>query len=92
MYYLGLDIGSSSVKVALVEASTGKNILCVNEPPNEMEIQSLQVNWAEQDPETWWHFTCKAIKRVLSETRIDVPIMKLRITSKIEFDIMFIIE
>jgi len=72
MYYLGLDIGRSSVKVALVEASTGKNILCVNEPPNEMEIQSLQVNWAEQDPETWWHFTCKAIKRVLSETRIDV--------------------
>ncbi|WP_299215621.1 FGGY family carbohydrate kinase, partial [uncultured Dokdonia sp.] len=72
MYYLGLDIGSSSVKVALVEAATGKNILSVHEPSNEMEIQSIHSDWAEQDPDAWWRYACVAIKRVISETHIDV--------------------
>ncbi len=72
MYYVGLDIGSSSVKVALVEAATGKNILSLYEPSNEMEIQSIHPDWAEQDPEAWWRYTCIAIKRVISETSIDV--------------------
>lgn len=71
MYYVGLDIGSSSVKVALVEAATGKNILSVHEPSIEMEIQSIHPDWAEQDPEIWWRYACVAIKRVISETHID---------------------
>ncbi|MFV5694477.1 hypothetical protein ACM55G_03425 [Flavobacterium sp. LB3P122] len=47
MYYIGYDIGSSSVKVALVEAKTGKKIVVLHEPQNEMEIVSLHPNWAE---------------------------------------------
>lgn len=68
MYYLGLDIGSSSVKVALVNAATGENILSLNEPQNEMEILALKNDWAEQDPDMWWQYVCKAIKRVILET------------------------
>ena len=34
MYSLGLDIGSSSVKAALVEVKSGKSILSVHEPKN----------------------------------------------------------
>ena len=49
MYYLGLDVGSSSVKAALVEAKSGKSILSVHEPKNEMSISSLKNDWAEQD-------------------------------------------
>ncbi|TXE12817.1 carbohydrate kinase [Seonamhaeicola algicola] len=71
MYYIGLDIGSSSVKVALVNAASGKNILSLNEPENEMEILALQNDWAEQDPNMWWQYACKAIKRVIVETNID---------------------
>ena len=71
MYYLGLDIGSSSIKVALVDAISGKNILSLHEPPNEMNILSPQNNWAEQDPNLWWDYCCKAIKRVLKETKIE---------------------
>ena len=71
MYHLGLDIGSSSVKVALVEAATGKSLASLHEPPNEMEILSLQNDWAEQDPKIWWKYCCTAIKRVLSETAIE---------------------
>ena len=37
MYYLGFDIGSSSVKVALVEASTGKKLVALHEPYENLE-------------------------------------------------------
>jgi xylulokinase len=71
MYYIGYDIGSSSVKVALVEAATGKKIIVLNEPQNEMEILSLQPDWAEQDPEMWWQYICTATKRAIKEANIE---------------------
>ena len=71
MYCLGLDIGSSSVKAALVEVKSGKSILSVHEPKNEMNIISLNNDWAEQDPNMWWEYTCNAIKRVCKESHID---------------------
>ena len=71
MYYLGLDVGSSSIKAALVEAKSGKSILSVHEPKNEMSISSLKNDWAEQDPNVWWNYTCTAIKRVCKESNID---------------------
>lgn len=71
MYYIGYDIGSSSIKVALVEAKSGKKIVVLNEPQNEMEIVSLHPNWAEQDPEIWWEHICIATKRAIRESNID---------------------
>ncbi|MFB9109742.1 xylulokinase [Flavobacterium gyeonganense] len=71
MYYIGYDIGSSSVKVALVEAATGKKVIVLNEPQNEMEISSLQPDWAEQDPEMWWQYICTATKRAIKDANID---------------------
>ena len=50
MYYIGYDIGSSSVKVALVDEKTKKSIAVVSEPKNEMVIKAGKFNWAEQDP------------------------------------------
>ncbi len=72
MYYIGYDIGSSSVKVALVEATTGKNIIIINEPQEEMAITSYHKDWAEQDPELWWEYCCTATKRAIKEANIDV--------------------
>jgi len=71
MYYLGLDIGSSSVKAALVQSESGKSIHSVHEPKNEMSIISIKKNWAEQDPAIWWKYVCKAIKRVCKEANVD---------------------
>lgn len=71
MCYIGYDIGSSSIKVALVEAKSGKKIVVLNEPQNEMEIVSLHPNWAEQDPEIWWEHICVATKRAIRESNID---------------------
>ena len=54
MYYLGLDIGSSSIKAALVEISTGKSIGVVQEPKEEMVMFAQKNGWAEQKPNDWW--------------------------------------
>ena len=64
MYYIGFDIGSSSVKAALVEIATGKNVGVVQEPAKEMSMLALQNGWAEQDPDEWWLHVCNAIEKL----------------------------
>jgi len=75
MYYLGLDIGSSSIKAALVDSKTGKSIGVVNEPKEEMQMLAVKKGWAEQDPDAWWQHVCKAINKLkelynISKTQI----------------------
>jgi len=70
MYYLGIDLGSSSIKVALIESATGISKCVVQEPQKEMSISSPQKGWAEQDPEIWWKYVCRAIKRIKTENSI----------------------
>ena len=70
MYYLGLDIGSSSIKAALVEISSGKSIGVVQEPETEMSMQALRNGWAEQKPEDWWKHVCTAINNLKSKFNI----------------------
>ncbi|MFL9831242.1 FGGY family carbohydrate kinase [Flavobacterium sp. ST-87] len=71
MYYIGFDIGSSSVKVAVVEAATGKKLIALHEPADEMAITAYHKDWAEQDPEMWWEYCCVATKRAIKEANID---------------------
>jgi xylulokinase len=71
MYYIGYDIGSSSVKVALVEAATGEKIVALHEPQDEMAIIAYHKDWAEQDPEIWWKHICVGTKRAIKEANID---------------------
>jgi xylulokinase len=65
-YLLGLDIGSSSVKAALVEVATGKPLLQVQSPEREMTIDAPQPGWAEQDPELWWEHVVIGVKKCLA--------------------------
>ncbi|MBE0393053.1 xylulokinase [Flavobacterium sp. PL002] len=64
MYYIGFDIGSSSVKAAIVEIATGKSIGVVQEPETEMEMLALKNGWAEQKPEEWWMHCCNAVSKL----------------------------
>jgi xylulokinase len=65
-YLLGLDIGSSSVKAALVEIATGKSISQTQSPEHEMKMNAPQSGWAEQDPELWWAHVVISVKKCLA--------------------------
>ena len=71
MYSIGYDIGSSSVKAALVEVDTGKKIAVTHEPEGEMGMISPKISWAEQDPEVWWELVCLVTKKLLKQTGVD---------------------
>jgi len=71
MYSIGYDIGSSSIKAALVETATGRSVAVVSEPSVEMGMKAVQNGWAEQHPDDWWRHICTATKRLLSENDID---------------------
>lgn len=70
MYLLGIDIGSSSIKAALVDARTGKTAGIANAPETEMDIMAPQPGWAEQDPENWWDNCRDAVQKLLGRTGI----------------------
>lgn len=71
MYSLGLDIGSSSIKAAIIALDSGKVVASVKYPENEMKIDSPQKNWAEQVPEDWWSYTLQAIKLSVSTSGVE---------------------
>ena len=56
MYLLGYDIGSSSVKAAIVEAATGRCVATDFFPKSEAPIKALRPGWAEQRPTDWWSY------------------------------------
>ena len=67
MYLLGLDIGSSSVKVSLVDADNGEIKSSAFFPKTEAPILSLKSGWAEQDPEMWWDNMKLALSQTLQD-------------------------
>ena len=67
-YLLGYDIGSSSVKAALVEIESGKPVATVFSPDAEMPIASPKAGFAEQDPEMWWEELVNASEQLRQKT------------------------
>jgi len=53
-FLLGYDIGSSSVKACLVDATTGQTCASAFYPKQEMPIKAVRTGWAEQEPADWW--------------------------------------
>ena len=61
---LGIDIGSSSVKVSLLDIASGECVASSTNPSQEMPIEALQSGWAEQDPDMWWKYVVEGIKKI----------------------------
>lgn len=54
MYFLGIDLGSSSIKLSVLDAENGTFTASAKVPEFEMEITAPKFGWAEQNPEDWW--------------------------------------
>jgi xylulokinase len=65
-YFLGLDIGTSGVKAALVdERGKVKGAATAPHP-----LLTPRPGWAEQRPEDWWKSTTRAIASLLRTTKV----------------------
>ena len=71
MYLLGYDIGSSSVKAALVDATTGVCVASDFYPKTEAPIKALRQGWAEQNPESWWTYLKEATASILAKSKVN---------------------
>ncbi len=70
MYLLGYDIGSSTIKAALVRADNQQTVALTHYPDQEMDMLARQSGWAEQQPEVWWEGFCLATRRLLEKTGV----------------------
>lgn len=64
MYFLGIDIGSSSIKVCLLNGNTNSIVGSAQSPETELDIIAHETGWAEQHPETWWHHLTLALGKL----------------------------
>jgi xylulokinase len=65
MQLLGIDIGSSSVKAAIIDGETGRCLASGQYPDVEMEIEAPQSGWAEQHPDMWYNNFKQALARLM---------------------------
>lgn len=70
MYFIGIDLGSSSVKVSIMDATTGDLISSAYSPSVEMPIHAAKPGWAEQDPSMWWQHLKEALQMTLSNSSV----------------------
>ncbi len=60
--FLGIDLGSSSVKLSVFDGLVDRTIAQVTYPENEMPISAPKPGWAEQDPDFWWECVVKGFE------------------------------
>ncbi len=61
---LGYDIGTSSIKASVVDATTGATVASAQYPDTEAAIITPHPGWAEQDPRQWWDSLLAATQRL----------------------------
>jgi xylulokinase len=64
MLLLGIDLGTSSVKVSVIDAALLRCLASTHYPETENEIISAHPGWAEQSPEIWWDHVQQAITKL----------------------------
>lgn len=71
MLLLGIDLGTSSIKVSVVDAERQEVVVSASYPEVEADIISPYPGWAEQNPEVWWDHTQKAIQKAHATRKYD---------------------
>ena len=76
MYFIGYDIGSSSIKAALLDGETNRQLAVSHFPETELDISSPQTGFAEQNPELWWECVLQATRAVIAKAGVDASNVK----------------
>ena len=71
MLLLGIDLGTSSIKVSVVDAATQSCMASAHYPETEAEIISVHPGWAEQSPDQWWEYVKQAILKCHATEKYD---------------------
>nr|MBA2817862.1 Xylulose kinase [Candidatus Pantoea persica] len=61
--YIGIDLGTSGVKVALLDAQG--EVAAVTSAP--LQVSRPRARWSEQDPESWWRATDQAMQALAQQ-------------------------
>ena len=69
MLLLGIDVGTSSVKVSVVDAATLQSVATTTYPEEENEVIALRPGWAEQSPDLWWEQVQRAILKLHAQRK-----------------------
>ena len=64
MQTLGIDVGSSSIKIAVYDSVKQKTLARTLFPENELSIEVPFPDWAEQKPDVWWDSLKGALHKV----------------------------
>ena len=59
---IGLDVGTSSLKVVAVNPHG----VVIASGQAEYEFESPRPGWAETNPEVWWHCACAALRQLMA--------------------------
>lgn len=71
MFFIGIDLGSSSVKVSVLDGHSGQVVGSGSAPQQEAPIMALRNGWAEQAPEDWWSYMKQALQEALCQALVD---------------------
>jgi xylulokinase len=72
MQFLGIDLGSSSIKLSVFDAENESIIASATVPDFELAINAPQFGWAEQDPEGWWGYIKNGIQQLGTKYNVDL--------------------
>ena len=71
-YYLGLDLGTGSIKTVLFDAE-GRSIAQASE---EYAVYQPHNGWSEQEPEDWYKAAVRTVRRVTEESGVSPESVK----------------
>lgn len=69
-YYIGIDLGTSSMKLMLLTADGS----IINTKSLEYKVYYPQAGWSEQDPEDWWNALEEGLPALLAD--IDTSLVR----------------
>ena len=61
-YYIGIDLGTSAVKIIMIN----ENAEILKTVTKEYPLSFPKPNWSEQNPDDWWNAVSEGLEEILS--------------------------